>query len=191
MKRVLLIALCAVMLTSMIVVSASASGTTQTMYVYSANGKTVNLRSNPYKSATNVIMQVPFGAKVSMDILFGAPEGWSHITYNGKSGWMMTQYLSTTKKPKPNPTPSTPSTPSGSVANLYKQFVFITEPYTVTVAPRGAYVNLRWAPSKSAAVQSYLTAGATLKVLADNGTWLQVEDETTGAVGFIMKIYTK
>ena len=54
-----------------------------------ATGKTVNMRAKA-KAGSTLLAQVPFGTVVPVDQTEG---DWSHITYKGKSGWMMTKYL--------------------------------------------------------------------------------------------------
>ena len=57
---------------------------------------------------------------------------------------------------------------------------------TVQPSTPSGFVNLRWAPSKKMAIQSTYYAGYTLRVLAEDGVWAQVLDESSGTCGFMM-----
>lgn len=50
-------------------------------------GESVNMRSKPNGA---LVERVPVGAVVTVS---GQQDGWSRIAYNGKSGWMMSQFL--------------------------------------------------------------------------------------------------
>lgn len=54
-----------------------------------ASGNTVNMRESASKSA-KVVMQVPVGTKVLVNQDLGQ---WCQVTYNGKTGYMMSDYL--------------------------------------------------------------------------------------------------
>ena len=79
----------------------------------------------------------------------------------------------------------TPSSSSTSGTPNYNNFVAAN--YYVIVNPVNNYVNMRWEASKSSPVKRVYYYGAQLKVIAENGTWCQVLDETTNDVGFILK----
>lgn len=57
--------------------------------VTASSGTTVNMRDNPSTSA-KVINQIAVGQVVDVTSAAG---DWSTITWNGKSGYMMTKYL--------------------------------------------------------------------------------------------------
>ena len=58
--------------------------------------------------------------------------------------------------------------------------------YVNPSTPSG-YVNMRWMPSKTAAVEAVYHAGDTLLVLAETRSWCQVYDEEQGVCGFMMR----
>lgn len=62
--------------------------------VYAANGKTVNLRSRPNTSA-QLVDRVPVGTvvQVAETARNDKNERWSRVTVNGKTGYMMADYL--------------------------------------------------------------------------------------------------
>ena len=73
--------------------------------VHADSGSTVNLRSSASTSAS-IVARVPVGSVVDVD---DHGTTWCHLQYNGKSGYMMTQFLIFGGDPTPAPTP----TPTG------------------------------------------------------------------------------
>ncbi|MBQ9326010.1 MAG: SH3 domain-containing protein [Clostridia bacterium] len=77
-------------------------------YVVSANGRSVRVRQAP-SIGSKVIASLNVGTQV----VTGAQNGrWTAITFDGKSGWIMTQFLSTTQPvitsvPTATPVPAT------------------------------------------------------------------------------------
>lgn len=59
----------------------------QTATVVAETGSTVNLRKAPHGA---LVDRVPVGATVTVT---AQQDGWSRISYGGKDGWMMSQYL--------------------------------------------------------------------------------------------------
>ncbi len=134
------------------------------VYVTSGNGRGVNLRSSPAK-ANNVIGFYEVGTKAGM-ITPGT--SWSLISINGKTGYMMTQFLSNSK-----PDPFVPS--GGSWVMSYN----------------GKNVNLRNGPGlKYTAVSSY-PPGTPLTVLTPGTEWDFIL--INGTYGYMMNqfIYSK
>ena len=66
------------------------------------------------------------------------------------------------------------------------------DPYQIIVRPTRVtgWVNMNWAPSKSAPVMANYPAKTEMTVLKETPHWLQVEYMPTGDVGFIYKEYT-
>lgn len=58
---------------------------------WALNGATVNMRMKASRSAP-LVDQVPIGAKVEV---ISQDTDWSHVTYNSKKGYIMSQYLVT------------------------------------------------------------------------------------------------
>lgn len=66
-------------------------GASATKTVKNTNGGSyVNLRSSPEKTSGNVNVRVPDGASVS---LLSWGQEWSQVSYNGKTGYMMSWFL--------------------------------------------------------------------------------------------------
>lgn len=166
------------------------------MYVYTENGKSLNVRSEP-RVGDNVLWTLPFGEKVGVDYNLG--NGWTALMAAGAydTVYVQTRFLVSeqpTRRPTPQPTakpaPSTnPATNAATAAELnrifrtYKKVV----PYNVIVRPVRAsgWVNLRFAPSKETEVMATYKANEQVTVLAELNGWLQVEDPATGMVGYM------
>ena len=185
MKKAIALALCAILLCCAVIVPAMASGTT--MYVYTGNGKGLNLRDAPNG---NKLALIPFGAAVINDEMVGVEPGWTHVTYNGMGGFVMSQYLSTQKLPKPVITMSDNPMDSNDLTSMFQGFTFVT-PYTATLYPSSANAVLRWAPTKSAGIRERYVRGQQVTVIAESKYWVQARDEETGKVGFIWRNFVK
>lgn len=60
------------------------------VYVKTANKGTLNLRAIPKGS---IVAQIPYGTKLDAE-----SEGeWSKVTYNGKTGYVKTEFLTTSE----------------------------------------------------------------------------------------------
>lgn len=175
-----------------------------TMYVETPNGGSVNLRSGP-SSDDDVMTSVGYGEPVEViDVMAGS--SWANVSYNGYYGFISLRYLSE-YPPMPNPTfwptfvpaptqaptrrPNPTANPSGDAVEraLSQMFAgFQAANYTALVVPSTptTYVNMRWAPSKSAPVRAQYWANSTLQVLGGNGSWFEVLDTVTNTHGFMM-----
>ncbi len=184
MKNRILVYLVLVMLLVSMFPVMSASALIGPQYVSTSNGKGLNMRSGPSKDF-DVVTTIPYAAQLSSVDYYDS--AWSYVGYNGYYGYCMTRYLSSTK-PSSKPTPTATPKPSAST-DIYKNFSQTS--YYVTVRPStpAGFVNLRWGPSKTLAVYNIYYAGYTLKVLAQNDTWAQLYDESTGICGFMMRSF--
>ena len=181
MKRRWLSLLALVMIAVLCTPVISLAGT-NIFYVDTANKKSLNLRSDCY-IGDNIIASIPYRAEVTVyEFLSG--DTWAHVEYNGHVGYVMTRYLSGTR-----PSGGGSSGGGGSSSSTISFKGFASTYYTASVRPStpSGYVNMRWAPSKSTAVQQIYYAGETLQVIADNGTWCQVYDTSRNICGFMMK----
>ena len=169
-----------------------------TMYVYTENGGTLNVRSSE-RIENNVIGTLPYGAKVTVRSSYN---GWSQILYpwvNTVSGgyrvdyaYVQSRYLISVKPAPYPPAPAPAPVPSRStISSLNVEFRTARKvvPFTVISRPSRAtgWVNLRWAPSKSTEVMATYKQNEKLLVIQETNNWYQVEDQDTGNVGFISK----
>lgn len=76
-----------------------------TMVITSANGKSVNFRHQPSADAA-IIQQLPVGTIVTA----GEPSGgWTPVSFNGKSGYIMSQFLAAPMVPSEEIAPMPPA----------------------------------------------------------------------------------
>jgi len=184
----------------MVVLMVPAAMANETWYVYTDDGKTLNVREKPNGA---VVGRLAFGAPV--DVVVYSPNGWSLIYFvNGElegEAYVMSRFLvryKPTVKPSGSVTPAstTPAANAGTtgtdtVANLNKEFRTARKvsAYTVVARPSRAsgWVNLRWAPSLEAERIATCSQGKELIVVAELANWYQVEDPATGMIGFISR----
>ena len=192
---------------TLVMLFAPAALANETWYVYTANGKTLNVREKPNGS---ILGRVNYGSAV--DVVVYDPTGWSLIWYQipgtefQGEAYVNSRFL---VKYPPAPFVPTPVTavpgpvvtpvPGGStgtnmsVLNAeFKTAKKVATPYTVVCRPNRAsgWVNLRWAPNTEAERIATCPQGKVLVVMAELKSWYQVQDPDTGMVGFIMKKYT-
>lgn len=160
-----------------------------TIYVNTANGKSLNMRSRPdAKSA--VITSLPNGT--ALTLFWYENSSWAFVAYRSYFGFCMTRHLSDTPGHSGGSTPSGASVAPGTDANLntmFNGFQYVNYYAGVKPSNPSGFVNLRWAPTKAAPVQCIYYADTLLRVLATNGTWSQVLNEETGVSGFMMNSF--
>ena len=183
MTAVLLVALCATALAAEI------------YYVKTPGGGHLNVRSWR-DTDSEVIGKLAYGAQVSVQEIYG---GWAKIYWGSYGdGYVYAQYLSRTK-PSAKPSGSSSSSSSSSSgssstgsgsfnpATAYQKMEPVSYDAQVTPATVSGNINLRWGPSTNTPIMSVRRSGATLHVIAEDSTWCQVYDETTGECGYMMK----
>lgn len=154
-------------------------------YVYTSNGKSLNMRKAPITHANNKIANIPYGASVTVENFVDGGT-WAYIKYDGKHGYVMSRYLVTKKPAARKSEPASAKTDSDP---SYKQMEAASYDVLVRAHTPGGYVNLRWAPSTSSPVQEKVTDGSLLHVIAQNSSWAQVQDPATGLVGFMLRSF--
>jgi uncharacterized protein YgiM (DUF1202 family) len=194
-KRLLSLALIAMMLAMIFPVSIASAE--WTMYVYTDNGKSLNVRRDPM-TGDNVIGSLKYGEAISVRMTMA--NGWTVIDWAAGDGfvaYVQSRFL-VNYKPAPKPvtntttkkSTNTSNTTSGSMNDEFKTGVKVS-PYTVIVRPARAsgWVNLRWAPTTDATRITTCPQGKELTVIAELKNWYQVEDPATGMIGFIHRNY--
>ena len=141
-------------------------------YVLNSGNRKVNLRSEPSTSAP-VIAEYPTGTKVF--VISHGPV-WDQIQVDGKTGWMMTSFLSTSV-PAPTPTP-TPTPGGGGSSDTYTAYV---------VCDNKGTVNVRKGDSTHYAVLFNVRYGAAVTVLKHGNSWDYIE--YNGKKGYMMNKY--
>ena len=171
------------------------------MYVYTGNGKGLNVRSSMSLTEDNYITSLPYGTKV---FTYGTPQpGWTYIEIGNISGYVMSRYL-VKNKPAPYDGSSGSSASEADPRNFDTRAATTVEqintllisatavtPYIVTVRPTRAsgWVYMRWIPSRNAEQVATFAANKQLIVIAELKDWLQVQDPDSGKVGFVYKSY--
>ena len=199
MKKLIGLLLAIVMLGAL-VTSAIAESQGTVMYVYTQNGKGLNVRSSmSTANNSNIIGSLPYRAKV---FTYGNPQpGWTYVESGTLSGYVMSRFL--VKKdpgaynPSPDPTPEpnkdfdTRSATTVEQINTLLASAKSVTPYTVTVRPTRAsgWVYMRWIPSRNSKEVATYAANSQLTVIAELKDWYQVRDESNGRVGYIYKSY--
>ena len=200
-KKILSMSLVLVILCACVPLGASAEWT---MYVYTDNGKTVNVRSSMEINNYNLLGTLPYGAQVTVYTLRGE---WAEIAYdyNGfiTTAYMMSRYLIYYKPDpwRPTPTSAPTASPVGptrteaekAIADMNAEFrtAVRVAPFTVVARPSRAsgWVNLRWGPNTLMERIATCPQGKELTVLAQMRSWYQVQDPVTGMIGFISREY--
>ena len=178
MKKMMTVALVVMMLLGlMIPVFASAAG--DTMWVNCANGKTLNLRSDPFKTA-RVLKKLECGTKVEV-LPYACPVAdWTCVRAGGTEGWVMTKYLVGSKPGK------------YEITERADNFQTVTA-YNVTAKALNGKTDrsvcLRVKPNKTAKAIRRLTAGDQLQVIAVGKVWDKVVDPITGQTGYVANDY--
>lgn len=184
MKKALITVMLAAVLICTVLPIFSASAAIGPQYVYTQNGKSLNIRAWPSTNA-DIIGHIPYGARVTnLEYHDGS---WLYVTYNGVSGYCMTRYFQS-QQPAPRPTSKPTSKPTRTPATgLFNGFS--KADYYVTVRPTvpSGFVNMRWAPSTNYDVQTIYYQGYQLRVISQNSVWAQVFDEKNAICGFIMR----
>lgn len=204
LKKLISLLLIAVLTAMLIPSLAVADSYYGTQWVYTDNGKSLNVRSAP-TTGNNIIGSLKYGAEVTVIQMYA--NGWAQILWEqneyGEFGtaYVQRRYL-VNHKPSSKPTPPSPTAaPASGTADLTKAFTAMNAefttgkqvtPYTVVARPARAsgWVNLRWAPSTEAERIATCKQGKELTVLAETKNWYQVQDPETGMIGFISRSYT-
>ena len=142
-----------------------------TMYIATGNSGRLNLRENVSTSSASLGLY-PNGTPVSVHATIGA---WAHVTVEGKTGYMMNQFLSVSA-------PSVPS--SGGTPS--------TLPGTATVRqPSGSFVYLRSSASSANLlnVVDKVPSGTLVEVLSWGEYWSYIS--YNGKQGYMVTQYLK
>ena len=177
-----------------------------TQWVYTDNGKSLNVRSTP-STGNNIIGSLKYGAEVTVVEMYS--NGWAQILWQqnayGEFGvaYVQRRFL-VNHKPTSQPAQSSTVPASGGTAtavDLAKAFStmndefrtgkLVAKPFIVYARPSRAsgWVNLRWAPSTEAERIATCPQGKALTVIGETKNWYQVQDPQTGMIGFISKQY--
>ena len=189
MKRFLALLLAAVLL---LAVPAAVCADGETMYIKTSSGESVRMRCSP-GAGYETVTKVPYGAAVTAyeRVENGAGEMWVHVQYwanNQKyDGYICLRYLSYSKPGSSQSGGSSSSDGDSISGNVFNGFNDVGETCSVIPSTPGNFVNMRWAPSKSAPVMARYYEGQQLYILKANKSWCQVYDEENNRCGFILR----
>ncbi len=182
MKKRIRSLLCAAVLITSICLPVVTMASDSLYYVYTENGKSLNMRSAP-STKEKKVMNIPFGAKVRIE--YYENNSWAYITYNNTQGYVMTRYL-VDYKPVKEGTHIVAQAPAD---NGYAGFKVADYDVLVRASTSGGYVNLRSGPSKKHSVLMRVTDMSLLHVIAEGDGWAQVVDPATNTTGFMMRSF--
>lgn len=137
-----------------------------TRYV-NTNARGLNLRNAPNG---DILGSYPRGTAVTVH---STVDGWSKVTVNGQTGYMSSQWLSSSK-----PSGSTGSSSSSSIGTAV-----VNNPVSTQV------LFLRSEPSTSSEALGYYRNGKSVTLLAKLNGWYKVKVD--GQVGYMMAKYLK
>ncbi len=153
----------------------------------------LNLRKTAASNGT-IITTIPQNATVAVN---QAGNEWTNVTYSGKTGFVMTKFLTflADATPTPSPTPSPSPTPEASEGPTLTPSPEVTP--TPTPAP-GAYtevyvntqsgsLNLRNAPKSGATILLRIPQYAVVTLISKGDTWSQIS--YGGKTGYVMTSY--
>ena len=193
-RRIVVFAMALAVLLIALAPGAMANGVKK--YVYTRNGKPLNVRAWPDVNSA-LLGKINYGTQVTIEG-YTSDYTWANIVYNGRNAYVMTQYLVDSYPGGGSVTP-TPVNPSGStnyqsiVTNMETEFstYHVVSPYTVLAKPVRAtgWVNLRYVPSTEFGHADNLYANTQLTVIAETRNWLQVRRNDTGVTGYVMRQY--
>ena len=185
MKKLIALVLALVAALSLMVpvfASAEEVSANSVMYVNTADGKNLNVRTEPNRTTSRVMYRLVPGTKVTVDSSVAAPTGWAFVTAAGhkNGGFVMTKFLQVNKPGK------------YEITERDDNFKAVN-PYTVEAVARGTKradsVCLRTQPNKTAKALRRLMPGDQLQVIAVGKTWSKVMDPATGKTGYVANDY--
>ena len=193
MKKLISILAAVMLLLTLTVPFVSAEGGISgpsTMFVYTENGKTLNVRSTP-ETGDNIIGSLAYGAEVRVLSFEG---NWARIAYQGGSAWVQSRFLQW-YVPGPKPTPQPQPDPDPETTQMYEELrseAGIPQTAMQAAASRASgWVNMRVYPSKETARVQTCPDGARLIAFAETINWYHVTDPATGNSGYIRKDFLK
>lgn len=188
-KKLLALMMILALLTGSLILTASASGTS-IMYVKTANGKSVNVRSGPGKQYS-VIGTVKYGGEVLTDWSYAGNDGWTKVVWGSAGdGYIMSRFL-VDNKPGPAPKPEEDETEKKKLEKELASEKTLEQPfYIAVVASRTTgWVNFRTGPSKTMARISSFPDGKELIAEGETTNWYRARDPETNKIGYLHKSY--
>lgn len=170
---------------------------TSIMYVKTANGKPVNVRSGPGKEY-QAIGSAAYGHQVLVDWSYAGNDGWTKVVWGSMGdGYIMSRFLvdyDPGKAPEPSKEDKEKQEAEAEQKKLEKELKSekpVEEYFYVAARPARAsgWVNFRTGPSKATSRISSFADGKELLVMGETTNWYRIQDPETQKVGYIHKNY--
>ena len=191
LKKILSLTLAAVFMLAVIASAAIAEEAVEkkTYYVYTENGKALNVRNAPNGE---VIGHLNYGEKVEVKSFIN--DYWALISFrNDEPAYVSARFLITVepeelKKAIEEELETITGDPITDIDAEFAAAVDV-EDYKITARPARvtSVVNMRWIPSETGRIIAQYKATEQLIVLKELAHYLQVQDPDTGDVGYIHK----
>ena len=162
------------------------------MYVYTENGKSLNVRSTPEKG-NNVIGHLDYGEEVMVEFINST--GWAVIFYKDQEAYVQARFLQDTK-PGPSKKAQEEEEKQKEQEKLAKEIKSETgvdqEFYVAVRATRASgWINFRVGPGKITTRVASFGDGKELRVIGETTNWYKAVDPDTGKTGYIHKNYVR
>lgn len=185
MKKLIALLLAAVLLSfTAVSVAEGIIGGPGPMFVYTENGKGLNVRSAPVKE-DNIIGSLPYGSQVDVTEFNGE---WATIRWGNSYAYVQSRFLQW-YQPEAKPTPAPTDDPDSGEAELRNEVPINSLLLQVQASRVSGWVNLRIAPSQETRRVEALTDGTELVAFAETPNWYHVTNPATGNTGYIHKNY--
>ena len=155
-----------------------------TMYVYTENGKGLNVRSTP-ETGDNIIGSLKYGAEVKIVEFEGS---WACMEWGDTCAYVQSRFLQW-YKPGPKPTPKPKEDPED--AELRSEVSIPSLRLQAQATRSSGWANMRVAPSKKTRRVEACPDGTELIAFGETTNWYHVTNPATGNSGYIRKDFLK
>ena len=193
LKRILTLTLAAILALAVFATAAFAEAIEEEIsyYVYTENGKDLNVRSAPNG---DIIGTLKYGEEVKVKAFIN--DSWALIDYqNDTPGYVNSRFLITVhpdviKEALEEEKETNTGDPMLDIDAEFASAVDV-EDYEVSARPARvtSVVYLRWIPSETGRIIAKYRATEKLVVMKELDHYLQVKDPDTGDVGYIHKMF--
>lgn len=194
MRKLLSLVLALTVILSACAALTTAAAESGKYYVYTSNGKTLNLREGPSKDY-KVIAKIPYGDEFYVSSSVG--NGWSYGHWGGQFGYVMTRYLQKDKpgaKPTPAPENQQEEERRAEQEKLNKELKSEKTIDPIYIAVRATrtsgWINFRKGPSKTTTRIAAFPDGKELIAVGETTNWYKARDPETDKLGYIHKSFT-
>ena len=180
-----------------------------TMYVYTENGKALNVRSEPQRG-DNIIGYLRYGTKVVT--ISGMASGWTEIYYGDSIGFVQSRFLvsskpaarsssAASKKSSPESSSSDASSSGSSLTQTEEKakadelkaetasYAELSESLVLSVRPlrSSGWVNMYSGPGTGTTRLASFSEGEQLIAVGETDNWYQVQGVDSDTNGYVLK----